>query len=1550
MQVWPIRYALLLLASLIFAFLGGLTSALGQFRNGVDPDDVPDVFVPASRDLQLQLSRARKALTEGSFVDAADLLGSLIAAPEADRFSPDAEDYFLDAAEAGGTFRSLKSEVLKLLGGMPREGREAYEIRYGAEARSLVDAAIETGDIEKLTEAARMYFHTRAGYEAMLLLARYHLIQGRPLSAALCAQRVVEAPAASSCEPEASILLAGSWWNAGYPDRAKTTLIGLRKKAPQAQIRIDGKLKPLFTSDARALDWLAEIMPDASSPIASAQDNWVMHRGDPSRNAESKGSAPVRTPIWQALPVFDPDDEAILRDVERGFREQPGSVALLSVLHPLAVGEDVIMRLPDRVVALDFTTGKAKWEYPWDDTARSVGPSLESSRNQTSDRDRRRRFLTRRIWEDAAHGQLTSDGEYLYFLDGLEIDMFSRFSDRIMNLRNPRVHIPGSANTLVCLELQSEGRQKWVVGGASGEDEPRLAGAWFLGAPLAMQGQVYVLAEITGEIRLVVLDADSGQLQWWQQLCQIDDFAPIANDHERKLVGCTPSFADGVLVCPTSAGAVVAVDIATRSLIWGHRYQTAMQRKTNLFNASSQNELGKRWADCTVTIAEGKALVCSSDSNELHCLDLLTGKRAWGPIRRNDALYVACVREGAAFIVQAESMTALRMTDGVLAWKSPLSLKGMRPSGRGFVDGEHYFLPVENSQILKINLAKGEIVDRVATAFPLGNLVCHRDAVIAQSTKQWLSMFHQLDPLRANVAKRLAADPEDAWALARQGEILAHDGKPREAIAALRMSLAKEPKSRSARAIMARTMLSLLREDFNGNPDLARDATMYVDRPEDRAELLQLELNGLIKANALSEAFDRLMLLVIDSERPGIPSTNELIEPPGEAARRVTRERWQRGLLMAMWSKGSAELRQKMQARFAREAAKIDASAGSERLTRFVELFGGFPGAETPLVELIKLETLASNNLRAEMLLELLRQYDSAIAQVTADALTLELGLASNQSELAAQAFASLQKINEPLTLLDGRELRSLLANIRPKVPTIETPTKPVWPQGAVLTEQFEDRSVAMGAWSANAMYRVRMPNSHDLPSISVARTEDVSILVRDRFGIPQTRLELDRLVQRVKDYPELRHTARVRGNFLLVSQGFQLLAIDLHRGAAETDSVMQWNLDLIPRESSSFQGAAYGQRTMPLPNRSPLEGTPPRSELVYSSVDRMMGQTSDLRLEGVCFHRGLKLICVAPISGKVLWERSDVPMGHDLFANESTLLVADRDVQIIRRFQLTDGSELAPARLEEGERVWAGLGANVLTSQLTANGEILVRLWNLANDTPDLLWKEQMPAKSVGCVIDGVEVGLLDPAGKLVIYPLDGGREPIRQTIDVSEGMTAMTVQRSADAYFVHVHQPLKQSNSSGAMPMPLKATELFHGQIHALRRENGESMWPSPARIEQTGMLSETAADSPVLVYVKAVKRGTSTSRLTPSVSTGSLLVIDKATGRNLYEKSDIYLPNLNPYCRVEVNPKTYEVKVFLTAQTFGGIKLSFTNDPRPPEPPAQNSTSSSMAPVKP
>jgi len=80
--------------------------------------------------------------------------------------------------------------------------------------------------------------------------------------------------------------------------------------------------------------------------------------------------------------------------------------------------------------------------------------------------------------------------------------------------------IPGRPNPAInwSRELGAARRSQWIVGGENGEDEAKLAGAFFLGPPLPLEGRLYAIAEFNGEIRLVVLEAKTGRLQWQQQL------------------------------------------------------------------------------------------------------------------------------------------------------------------------------------------------------------------------------------------------------------------------------------------------------------------------------------------------------------------------------------------------------------------------------------------------------------------------------------------------------------------------------------------------------------------------------------------------------------------------------------------------------------------------------------------------------------------------------------------------------------------------------------------------------------------------------------------------------------------------------------------------------------------------------------------------------------------------------------------------------------------------------------------------------------------------
>jgi outer membrane protein assembly factor BamB len=223
-----------------------------------------------------------------------------------------------------------------------------------------------------------------------------------------------------------------------------------------------------------------------------------------------------------------------------------------------------------------------------------------------------------------------------------------------------------------------------------------------------------------------------------------------------------------VLICPTSAGAVVAVDIAARSLLWGYQYQRNNLAENQFpgmaIYPSPPRDLGKRWADGLAVIADGRVLVTPVESDYLHCLDLLTGEMIWQQ-PRGESLYLGGVTSGRTVVVGKTHITNYDLRTGKMLWEQEVGL----PTGRGFVSDGHYFQPVYHTttsdageqsarfELAQVNL-ETSVVARVAMDRPLGNLVCHRDQIVSQGA-QWVGSLYQVEPLRKVVEERLAKKP-----------------------------------------------------------------------------------------------------------------------------------------------------------------------------------------------------------------------------------------------------------------------------------------------------------------------------------------------------------------------------------------------------------------------------------------------------------------------------------------------------------------------------------------------------------------------------------------------------------------------------------------------------------------------------------------------------------------------------------------------------------------------------------------------------------------------
>ncbi len=78
------------------------------------------------------------------------------------------------------------------------------------------------------------------------------------------------------------------------------------------------------------------------------------------------------------------------------------------------------------------------------------------------------------------------------------------------------------------------------------------------------------------------------------------------------------------------------------------------------------------------------------------------------------------------------------------------------------MSGSHYFLPLSSAEVASIDVPAGKIVARAKSRKGIipGNLICYKGTVISQGV-DFLDEFYQLEPLKQNVAKTLAANPND---------------------------------------------------------------------------------------------------------------------------------------------------------------------------------------------------------------------------------------------------------------------------------------------------------------------------------------------------------------------------------------------------------------------------------------------------------------------------------------------------------------------------------------------------------------------------------------------------------------------------------------------------------------------------------------------------------------------------------------------------------------------------------------------------------------------
>ncbi len=1482
------------------------------------------------------LRKAGELREQKRFAEAVEALGRLLEA---------GEDHFIKPEPGTSIYRSAKTKARQALADMPSEGRDSYELQFGAVARQSLDEAVERGEIEAVAEVARRFYHTQAGYEATFLLGMHHADHGRPLAAAHVWRPLLALEEARKIdfEPLLSLLYARALLDSGRTLEAQTHLVAARQRYGAVEINLAGEVLPWFEQDDQALAWLQRL--SAGAPAAATPNDWTQFRGGPARNEASRGGTPLLAYRWR-VPTAN-DDPAVERAVEqmhRTYRDE--NLTTLPGLHPLAVGNTVLMRSARNLLAIDFATGKRLWEVPTDNPFES----LPSGTSRTSGQDSSQalfELLERRLWDDAIYGTLSSDGKLVFAVEPVENDG-SAYTGRIVLGANPRMQVQSmfgngqdQTNRLTAFEITT-GKLKWEIGGPKGNYPLEQAGAFFLGPPLPLFGRLYVLAEIEGEMRLLALEAATGALAWSQQIAV--GAQEFLNDQVPHLSGAVPSYADGVLICPTSAGAVVAVDLSTRSLLWGVHYPRQLEQwmygqtrnaliQMNLFPGARDAEAQLRWTDATATIADGRVLLTCPDSDKLVCHDLLTGAKLW-EAPHEDGLYIACVEDGHVLLVGATKLRSLDLQDGRERW-APHGVKlpeGVNPTGRGFLSDHIYYLPTSAGEVLGIRVADGETASVArpmssvrgarAERSPLGNLICHRGSVLSHSVEQ-LECFDQLDSLSERTAAILAATPDDPRALMRMGEIQLQRQDYAAAVASLRRAWELDA-DEATRKLLIDAYLTVLEQDFAALRDQLPAVEAVVKEPAERGAYLRL------KADGLESVGDRVAAFVAYQELADLSdawSDKELepVKPHWEVRReRLVRAHLER-LHQAATEAGDEPSVKQMLALVDEAWRKSEADGARESVERFVAFYGGFATADEARFRLVEARAAVGEWLAAELLLMDLEQSPRAEIARRAWARHAQLLADAGRPDDAAVYYARLN--GEWAGELCGPERTGRQwFEALPAENVIRTliDKRPSFPTGAVKVAEQGPEFDPNNARTPVDIEGQRGPFFRTTSLFITHSTQRSAVSADDGLGNKLWNLPLQDPSQ--KELPIIAPNAglsqgRVHGHLAVVSYGYHLFAIDPLGNQKSNDPRVLWRADLgdgMPGMGRS-QGIIQQQATQRF--------APPRF-YAADQFNRRIGNTACLGEIGLVYQRGRTLCCVSPVTGQLQWTRDDVPPGSDLFGDGEVLCVIPpgQDALLL---DAVDGHELGRRKVPPQDQRVQTQGRCLLSwTDLGAKGAL--RFHDLLEDRE--IWSEDFPVRAKAWLVDGESIGVFAPEGRFVLLNIADGKKLVDEALDEERKVSDVYVFPARDQYNLLVTHTVDRRRRSRVSPVSGSYNNpavIVNGKLYGFDRATGKKLWDKPYLIENQGMLLKQPVELPILVFLCQ-----NNENARPGRKQGNLLCLDKRTGRVVHEETfNVTVNDTLGGMRVTGDAAKRTVTVATVGKT---VELEFTDAPAAPEPP--------------
>jgi outer membrane protein assembly factor BamB len=485
---------------------------------------------------------------------------------------------------------------------------------------------------------------------------------------------------------------------------------------------------------------------------------------------------------------------------------------------PIVAGDLVIARSLSEVMAVDRNTGATVWRKS------AESNSLQLAQSGLLANPQFRQMLAWQLgafaFADRNTGTLSSDGSRVFVV--LTDHAHDGYADSSPWGLNKGFMEDWNSRRLSCCQLMAldvkTGIELWRLPAVLPHRDPALSqfsgrirdpkpDLFFFGPPLPVGDSLFIVGQKDREIRLFQIAANTGEIEWSQPLATAE--VPLIKDRMRRRLACPVVLAGGLLLCPTGAGAIAAVDPHSRSCRWVSRYVREDIPKLpsgawppgNAAEQTPWDPWWTGWRDVRVIVRNQTVLFTSPESDHLHAVSRQTGEPLW-MLPRGDGLFLADTGHGPVLLIGSQTVRLVNPSNGRVVWTAPTP----KPGGRGVVrsneTGPTYLLPLAAGGVLEIDPARK--TTRQTFPFecePWGNLIASGESILMQTHDRLV----RLAPLEPGTEPPRDPLGRLGWAKSQR-----EAGRFREAVRVLREWVKEEPKAEEFRLELRETLLAEL--------------------------------------------------------------------------------------------------------------------------------------------------------------------------------------------------------------------------------------------------------------------------------------------------------------------------------------------------------------------------------------------------------------------------------------------------------------------------------------------------------------------------------------------------------------------------------------------------------------------------------------------------------------------------------------------------------------------------------------------------------------------